>query len=88
MAEHKAALRERYEAARGLGAEVAAAKRRVGELKAGMEQRRLARSMAALLAAQQGDGGSGGEGQQREAEARQAEAEEARAKAAIEQVRL
>lgn len=78
MAEHKAALRGRCEAARTLGAQVATAKQRIGQLKGAVEQRRLARSMEALLAAQQGGG---------EAVAPVgASEEEERAKAQIEQV--
>lgn len=61
--------------------QVNASKKRISELKAGVEQRRLARSMAALLRQQQG-GSSGAEADE---EAR-GQAEEEQAKGLIEQV--
>ncbi|KAL4458604.1 hypothetical protein ABPG75_013469 [Micractinium tetrahymenae] len=82
VAEHKAVLRERYDAARALGAQVNATKKRISELKAGVEQRRLARSMAALLRQQQGGGGSSGADADEEA---RVAAEEERAKGLIDQ---
>jgi hypothetical protein len=58
---------------------VAASKQRIGVLKASLQQRRLARSMAALLRQQQG--GSGEDA----GEAARLDAEEREAKATIEQ---
>jgi hypothetical protein len=88
VAEHKAVLKSRYDAARQLGSQVAAAKQRLGQLKAAVEQRRLARSMAALLERQRGRGSSGGgndaANQDRAAEQ---DAEEERLKALIDKVR-
>ncbi|EFN54139.1 hypothetical protein CHLNCDRAFT_135529 [Chlorella variabilis] len=77
VAEHKAVLRGKYEEARALGARVAASKQRIGELKAAVERRRLARSMAALLRQQAGGGNGGGE-QVEEGELQDAEEESAK----------
>lgn len=85
VAEHKAVLRGWYEEARALGSQVNAAKRRIGELKSSVEQRRLARSMAALLRQQQQGSSERSKEEEEAAEQRQAEAEEERAKALIEQ---
>ena len=89
VAEHKAVLRGKYEAARALGGQVAAAKQRIVELKSRVEQRRLARSMAALLRQQQGGGvaASGAGGGEADGEGEVADAEEERAKGLIEKVR-
>lgn len=85
VAEHKAVLRGRYEAARALGSRVAAAKQRITELKSGVAQRRLARSMAALLHRQQGGREQGNEEQAADAEEQAAVAAIEREKAAYRQ---
>ena len=89
VAAHKAVLRSKYEEARALGSRVAASKQRISELKSTVEQRRLARSMAALLRQQQAGGGrdSSGSGERQEGEERQQhDAEEEQAKSLIEKV--
>ena len=89
VAGHKAVLRGRYEEARALGSRVAASKQRISELKSTVEQRRLARSMAALLRRQQAGGGGRGSsdsGEPQGEERQQCDAEEERAKGLIEQV--
>jgi kinesin family protein 6/9 len=89
VAAHKAVLRSKYEEARALGSHVAASKQCISELKSTVEQRRLARSMAALLWQQQAGGGrdGSGSGEQQEGEERQQhDAEEERAKGLIEKV--
>ncbi|KAL4859263.1 Kinesin-like protein KIF6 [Chlorella vulgaris] len=54
VAERKAALRARYDDAQALGAAVTASKQRIADLKATVERRRLAQSMAVLLRQQAG----------------------------------
>lgn len=84
MAERKAALRARYDEAQALGAAVNASKQRIADLKATVERRRLAQSMAVLL--RQQAGAAVPDGNEVEMVQRR-DAEEERAKGLIEKAR-